>query len=297
MTVTKISVYDIVTSKVLEAFDKGTIPWQKPWKSNSIKPCNAITGREYNGGNYFLLSMMPYAVPAYMTIKQMNAIKATIKPGQEKKYMPVFYWNFIEKIDAKGKKSSIPMLKYFLVWNVEQLDNYELPEKFKSIPENENNSPIVSAQAIIDNFSQKPEIIVRKSDRAFYSPTNDTVTVPEMSQYSDAQNYYAVIFHELAHSTGHSSRLNRDEVMNNNAFASHAYSCEELVAELTSAFICAEIGLDNTSDNSTAYIASWYKQLKSNPKLFWIASGKAQKACDYIMQREKVYVKQEQAVA
>lgn len=189
------------------------------------------------------------------------------------------------------------MLKYFLVWNVEQLDNYELPEKFKSIPENENNSPIVSAQAIIDNFSQKPEIIVRKSDRAFYSPTNDTVTVPEMSQYDDAQNYYAVIFHELAHSTGHASRLNRAEVTNTVTFGSHAYSCEEMTAELTCAFICAEIGLDNTADNSAAYIASWYKRLKADPKLFWTAAGKAQKASDYIMQREKVFVKQEQAVA
>ncbi len=290
------TVFDIVTEKVLEAFAGNTVPWQKPWKAGGIKPCNAITGREYNGGNYFLLSMMPYAVPAYMTIKQMNSVGATIKAGEEKKYFPVFFWSINEKIDAQGKKSKTMFLKYFLVWNVEQLDNYVLPDKFKSIPEN-NHDTIVSCEAIIANFEAKPEI-KHGGNVACYSPSLDNIKMPELNTFINPESYYAVLFHELAHSTGHVSRLNRKEVMDSNQFGSHDYSLEEMVAELTSAFLCAEVGLDNTSDNSVAYIKAWYSKLKNDPKLFWTASSRAQKASDYILGRVKAeYTQPEKQVA
>lgn len=290
------TVYDIVTEKVLEAFNADTVPWQKPWKAGGIKPCNAVTGREYNGGNYFLLSMMPFAVPAYMTMKQMNAVGATIKAGQEKKYFPVFFWSVTEKLDANGKKAKSMFLRYFLVWNIEQVDGYELPEKFKTIPDNNHNT-IVSCEQIIANFEQKPEI-VNGGNRAYYSPTLDKVVTPELNTFDSPESYYAVLFHELAHSTGHVSRLNRKEVMDTITFGSHDYSLEEMVAELTSAFICAEVGLDNTSDNSTAYIKSWYAKLKNDPKLFWTASSRAQKASDYILNKVKAeWVEPEKQVA
>lgn len=292
------TVYDIVTEKVLQAFQGNTIPWQKPWKQGGMKPCNAVSGREYSGGNYFLLSMLPFKTPAFMTLKQMTAEKATVKKGEEKNYFPVFFWNILEKKDAKGKIQKIPMLRYFLVWNIEQIDGYELPEKFQPI-KHFDNEPIVEAQNIIDAFNNKPNMIIKGSNRAYYSPTNDTIVLPELNQFEDKQNYYAVAFHELAHSTGHSNRLNRKEVNEPITFGSHDYSLEELVAELTSAFLCAELGLDNTSDNSTAYIKGWFSKLKNDPKLFWTASGRAQKACDYILNREaKVYVQpDEQKVA
>ena len=105
--------------------------------------------------------------------------------------------------------------------------------------------------------------------------------------YAKPESYYSVLFHELAHSTGHASRLNRKEVTDPIAFGSHDYSLEEMVAELTAAFLCAEAGIDNTVENSAAYIAEWHKVLSADPKLFWIAAGRAQKAADYILGRGK----------
>lgn len=281
----KKTVYDIVTEKVLESLATGTVAWRRPWKGGAMRPCNAVTGRQYNGGNMFLLSMLPYAIPAYMTLNQIKAAKARIKEGQEKKYMPVFYYKMLEKKD--GSQEKFPMLFYFLVWNIEQVDGYELPEKFAPSDAGFNHDPIDAAESIVQGFKASPEMVIALTGRACYSPSSDKITAPKLSQYENPQEYYSTLFHEMAHSTGHSSRLNRKEVMDNNSFGSHDYSLEEMVAELTAAFLCAESGLDNTMPNSAAYIASWYKKLSDEPKLFWTAAGRAQKAADYILGREK----------
>ena len=84
------SVYEIVTEKVLDAMDKGTLPWRKPWDANGLRPSNAESMRPYSGGNMFLLSMLPFATPAFLTFNQIKKAGATIKPGEEKKHYPVF---------------------------------------------------------------------------------------------------------------------------------------------------------------------------------------------------------------
>jgi antirestriction protein ArdC len=283
----KKSVYDIVTEKVLESLAAGTLPWRKPWVGGAMRPINAVSGRAYNGGNLFLLSMLPYATPAFLTFNQIKAAGATIIAGQEKKYVPVFYWKWLEKKDAKGKVDKFPMLRYFLVWNIEQVDGFTLSEKFKPVDGEFKHDSIESAEAIVRGFKDKPSMIVTKTNRACYCPADDTVRVPTMEQYENVEEFYSTLFHELGHSTGHKSRLNRTEGMENISFGSHDYSCEELVAELTAAFLCMEAGLDNTMPNSAAYIASWYKKLADDPKLFWTAAGKAQKAADLILNRVK----------
>ena len=115
----------------------------------------------------------------------------------------------------------------------------------------------------------------------------DKVQAPQLSQYPDAGAFYSTLFHELAHSTGHHTRLNRKELTDEAVFfGSHDYSLEEMVAELTASFLCAEAGIDNTLDNSAAYIKGWHSKLSSDPKLFWTAAGRAQKAADYILGRK-----------
>ncbi len=282
-------VYEIVTEKVLEAMSAGYVPWKKGWNGGANRPFNATSGRQYNGGNFFLLSLFNFAVPGFITFNQIKAAGATIKPGEEKKHFPVFYWNWIEKTNDKGKKEKIPMLRYFLVWNIEQVDGYELPEKFKPVKYEHDRHE--TADAIINGFQNAPKITVQNTNRACYSPTNDEVTVPEIEQYANPEEFYSTMFHELGHSTGHASRLNRKELMDANYFGSHDYSLEELTAELTAAFLCAEAGIDNTLENSAAYIASWHKKLSNDPKMFWTAASRAQKAADLILNRKAPEVK------
>lgn len=280
------TVYEIVTEKVLNAMASGSVPWRKPWDSSTIRPCNAETGRRYSGGNMFLLSMLPYAVPAFLTMNQIKKAGARIKEGQNKAHFPVFYWNWVEKVDDKGEKVRFPLLRYFLVWNVEQIEGYTLPDHLTK-PAAREHTPIEAAERIVAGFADAPEIVITETDRAYYVPALDKVNVPKLSQYANPESYYSVLFHELAHSTGHASRLNRKEVTDPIIFGSHDYSLEEMVAELTAAFLCAEAGIDNTIENSAAYIAAWHKVLSADPKLFWIAAGRAQKAADYILGRGK----------
>ncbi len=285
-------VYEIVTQKVLEAMTQGTVPWRKPWNGGGCRPFNGVSGREYNGGNFFLLSLFNFATPAFLTFNQIKKAGARIKSGEEKKHFPVFYWRWLERKDAKGKVEKFPMLRFFLVWNIEQIEGYELPEKFKPVKYEHDRHE--TADAIINGFQNAPKITVCPTDRACYSPTKDEVTVPEIGQYSNPEEFYSTMFHELGHSTGHVSRLNRKELMDANYFGCHDYSLEELVAELTAAFLCAEARIDNTLDNSAAYIKGWHKKLANDPKLFWTAAGRAQKAADLILNR-KAEVKDEEA--
>ena len=278
------TVYEIVTEKVLETMAAGVIAWRKPWDANAVRPCNAESLRQYSGGNMFLLSMLPFAVPAFLTFNQIKKAGATIKPGEEKKHYPVFYWKWLEKVNDKGIVEKIPMLRYFLVWNVEQVEGYELNPKLTA-GENRVHDPIDAAEKIAHQYPNPPEVVIAKTDRACYYPQLDKINAPELAQYANPQEYYSTLCHEMAHSTGHKSRLNRKEVNDPITFGSHDYSLEEMVAELTAAFLCAEAGLDNTLDNSAAYIKGWHAKLSADPKLFWTAAGRAQKAADYILGR------------
>lgn len=277
----KISVYEIVTNRVLEAMEQGNLIWRKPWNGSDSMPYNASSGRRYSGGNMFFLSMMPYDNLGFVTFNQMKAAKATIKSGEEKKHTPVFYWKMLERIDDNGVKETIPMLRYFLVWNIEQLDNFD-SKHIHSGTEKFEHDPIDMAEVIVNEYANGPTMLIKQSNRAFYQPATDTITVPEIGQYENPNEYYSTLFHEMAHSTGHESRLNRKEVTDPIKFGSHDYSLEEMVAELTSAFLCAEVGIDNTLDNSAAYIKGWHSKLKSDPKLFWMAASRAQKAANHI---------------
>lgn len=278
-------VYEIVTEKVLALMAKGEVPWRKPWKG--ARPCN-ISGRKYSGGNLFLLSCLGYDSPIFLTFNQIKKAEGKIKEGQEKAHFPVFFWSFVEKKDANGKVSTFPIFRFFLVWNIEQVEGISVPDALKII-QNDNPIPMDSAESVISNMPNRPMIEEKMgSNRACYNPTSDTVTIPSAKQFKATEEYYSTFFHELGHATGHTSRLNRKEVNDPIVFGSHDYSLEELVAEMTAAFLCAETGIanDSTIENSAAYIAGWNAKLKADPKLFWTAASRAQKAADYILNRK-----------
>jgi antirestriction protein ArdC len=128
-----------------------------------------------------------------------------------------------------------------------------------------------------------PRIGFDGHDKAFYRPVTDSIHLPDRNSFDSAGEYYSTLFHEMTHSTGHQSRLNRSTLTEVVPFGSETYSKEELVAEFGAAFLCAHAGIENTVSNSAAYINGWLKKLRSDPKLAILAASQGQKAADYIL--------------
>lgn len=177
-------------------------------------------------------------------------------------------------------------MRYYTVYNVAQCENID-ESKIPSIPTTHNDfDHIAECEAIIAGMPNCPEIQQGKQ-RASYNPLSDIISIPRFDSFDTAEEYYSTLFHELTHSTGHGSRLNR---LNNNVsgFGNEEYSKEELVAEMGAAFLCGFAGIENTTiNNSVAYIQGWLKALKHDKKLVIMAAAQAQKAADYILMVNK----------
>jgi antirestriction protein ArdC len=278
-------VYQILTDSIVAMIDAGTAPWLKPWKGSDA-PRN-INGRPYRGINAIMLPFIAatrgYTSPVWLTYNMIKERNGTIKEGQEKAHTPVYLWNWVKRKDATtGEETTFPIFKFFLVWNLQQVDGIELPATEAREP-----VPVLDAcEAIVAGMPNRPEI-THGGNKACYWPALDKVSMPMRDDFVDAEKYYSTLFHELAHSTGHRSRLNRKEVDSPTYFGSHDYSREELVAELTACFLSAEAGIEGrTIENSAAYLAGWSKALRSDPTLFATAASRAQKAADYILNRK-----------
>jgi antirestriction protein ArdC len=278
------NVFEIVTDRIVKLLESGTVPWRRPWDNGVDAPRN-IDGYEYNGINFFLLSMLPFKTPVYLTLNQIKKKGGTIKEGENKNHAPVFYWrmNTYDKDKSGNPLSSpvsIPMARYTQVWNIEQVDGIELPKRFAQRAMRQFTA-IESAEKLVANYKDSPAIS-HGGNRACYTPVLDKVTMPEKDSFKSPGEYYSTLFHELGHSTGHAKRLNRKELMDGNFFGSHDYSVEELVAEMSAAYMAAHCGIDNTLENSAAYIASWSKKLRDEPRMLMTAAARAQKAFKHI---------------
>ena len=172
------------------------------------------------------------------------------------------------------------MLRYYSVFNAEQCEGLKLPPL--SVPEVRDHERIEAAEALAQAMPNRPTV-TEGGTGAWYMPSADRVNVPALGTFDSADSYYATLFHELGHATGHESRLDRKELQGVVRFGSADYSREELVAELTSAYCCASLKLDNSLiDNSAAYLKGWLRALKDDPKMIVVASARAQKAADFI---------------
>lgn len=274
------SLYEIVTGKIMYALEQGVIPWRKPWDSSASLPINAISQKPYRGVNTFLLGLSDFRDHRWLTFRQVQELGGTVQKGQHSSL--VVFWKFQEpKEEDEQTKRRPPILRYFNVFNAEQCEGLGLPElpKRQEVPPNELT---VKSELLIDGMPDKP-VIAQKGTSAWYSPSQDLVQIPSPERFESIDHYYATLFHELAHASGHERRLNRKGITEVNRFGSEAYSQEELVAELTSAYCCATVGLDNSLiENSASYIASWLEALQAEPKLLVFAASQAQKAADYI---------------
>jgi antirestriction protein ArdC len=245
-------VYEIVTEKLLAALESGTAPWHKPWKAGIAR--NAITNRPYSGINALLLGIAPYSDPRWITMKQANAKGGKIRKGEKSTLVIFWKQNTITEETEEGEltEKQIPLLRYYLVWNVEQCEGLDLPAL-----ETHKVDAIAQAEAIVASMANPPKISFDGGDKAYYMPLTDSVHLPQRNSFDNAGEYYSTIFHELTHSTGHQSRLNRPTLTEVVPFGSETYSKEELVAEFGTAFLCAHAGIETTINNSAGYINGW----------------------------------------
>ena len=273
-------IYQIITDRIIDMLDAGTVPWRKPWKNACELPQNLISKKAYRGINILTLGASGYGSPYWLTFKQAKSLGGMVRKGE--KGTPVVFWKFIDVTDKEtGEEKRVPLLRYYTVFNVEQTDGID-ESKIPAVAELPDNfNPIDEAEKIIDESEDLPEI-KHAGDRAFYRPSTDTITMPKQSQFFGTEEYYSTLFHECVHSTGHESRL--DRLSKDASFGSTDYSKEELVAEMGAAMLCGLTGIETaTIENSAAYIDGWRKKINDNVKLVITAAGKAQKAVDYIL--------------
>ena len=278
----KLTVYEIVTNTILAALDRGVVPWRKPWNTGGTLPENAISRKTYRGVNILLLSMSPFGDHRWLTFKQVAEQGGRVKPG-ERSTMVVF-WKQWQPPDGEEseepKRRQIPLLRYFQVFNAEQCEDIGLPALYAPATENPNQR-IAQAELLVESMPNRPQI--QEGRTAWYRPSDDLVQTPPIEAFETADSYYGTLFHELGHSTGHFDRLNRAGVAEVAQLGSGEYSKEELVAELTSAFCCATVSLDNSViEDAASYIQGWLTILKADPKAVVIAAAQAQRAADYI---------------
>lgn len=273
-------VNEIITDLIIKKLESGNIPWVKPW-NNCGEPKNIITNKEYRGINNLLLSFNGYSNPFYLTVNQAKQLKIRIKYEEMSKGHLIVFWktNPIKDKDTEIEKQ-IPMLRYYKVWNLCQCESF--PEKYNvgEINPIEFN-PIETCEQIINGYKDCPNII--SDNRAFYSPGKDIIGIPDKSLFKSIEDYYSTLFHEMIHSTGNKNRLDRKSLTTSVKFGSEVYSKEELIAEIGNCFLCGYAGImNNTINNSAAYISSWIKRLKEDSNLIISSASYAQKAFDYI---------------
>lgn len=285
---------------ILDSLDKQVIPWNKTWnESLRSHPRNASTGTEYKGSNQITLSIVSgvrgFTDPRWCTFNQAKENQWRIKKGAKgvKLCYPLLYNRTLKKVlladDFKGlsqeeitklKSESTLRLKYFDVYNAQEIVG--IP-KLKEEELTEVNFSNELASEISQNIFKTLNIpLTHQGNNAFYSQTEDSITMPEKQQFKNEELYYGTLFHELTHATGAKNRLHRTM---GEQFGSESYSEEELVAEFSSVFLSQDLGLSNYNENlnnNKAYIQSWADVIKNDPAIIKRAINNANNAYHYL---------------
>lgn len=288
-------IYQEITNQIIAALEAGNIKGTGPlWNKQGATgmPYNYATKRPYSGVNVLVLWLMAemrgYTSPAWLTFKQATELGGTVRKGEKSSH--IVYYKSLSREETDGDTGEvttkeIPMLRGYAVFNANQCEGLPAEVVTPSLP-------FVGIEAADVLLKNSGAIIIEGGSKAYYSPSMDTIRMPERSCFKKAASFYAVATHELTHWTGHSSRLARDF---KGRFGDESYAFEELIAELGAAFIGADIGISpETLPDHTSYVASWLKVLKNDKKAIFTAASQASKAHAFIM---ALATKEEQAAA
>jgi len=281
-------IYAHVTDKIVSELENGVRPWMQPW--NAEHAAGRITrplrhnGIPYNGINILMLWSAAldngYAAPYWLTYKQTKDLGAQVRKG-ERSSLVVYANTFTrteENADGEQEEHKIPFLKSYSVFNAEQID--DLPEHYTALAEPQID-PIQRIEHADRFFANTGADIRHGGNRAYYAPGPDRIQMPPFEAFRDAESYVATLAHETTHWTKHKSRLDRD--FGRQKHGDEGYAREELVAELGSAFLSADLGITpEIRDDHAAYISSWLKVLKEDKRAIFSAAAHAQRAVDFL---------------
>jgi antirestriction protein ArdC len=293
-----------VTDSIVDMLEKGVAPWQKPWTAGALEmPSNPVTGRVYRGGNALYLittaATRGYDDPRWITYKQASERGWQVRKGE--KGAPIEYWEFPKRQSADLDDDAAPaksesgrserlIHRVYTVFNAKQVDGMP-PHTPKQQPE---FAVIQAGESILEHSGAR--IQHDQNDRAFYSRGRDSIHLPPLAAFKTAPDYYGTALHELAHWTGHPSRLNRSTLNESYSFGDLNYAQEELRAELASVFLAAERGIPHDPANHAAYVGSWLKALRGDKNEIFRAAKDAHRATDFLLALE-VHKSVDQALA
>lgn len=284
-------IYAEVTARIVAELEAGRVPWRRPWAIIAAdgEPHNLVSGKPYRGWNFWSLLLEAeqrgYASSAWLTFKQALDKGGSVRKGE--KGTRILFWK-ASKYKAKDGETGEEttrrglLLRYYTVFNVAQCDGLELPTRAPrpEVP------PLDAGEAILNGYAPRGPRIEYGGNVACYRPVADAVSLPRREQFKSPAAFYATAFHELGHSTGHHTRLDRDGIQNVAPFGSPTYSKEELVAEFCSAFLLAVAGIPNELENSAAYLRGWLDALQNDKRLLIHGAAQAHHAADYVLGRK-----------
>ena len=275
-----------ITEEIIARLEAGTKPWVQPWRGVPVSRPLRACGIPYRGMNVFWLWMVAdmcgYGSPYWMTYNQAQGLGAQVRKG-EKATIAIFYKSYTKEIESPdtGEKSDEArrVLKAYPVFNADQVEG--LPERFHPAAVLDLIEPAGREVELDAFFAAVPVNLRHQGGEAYYEPIQDRVTMPPSHLFRGFDHYYATLAHELSHWTGHSSRLDRDL---RNRFGTAAYAAEELIAELSSAMLGAELGLPVTHlDSHASYIEHWLKLLREDDRAILTAAAKAEEAAGLLL--------------
>ena len=286
---TKSDVYTRITNRIVADLEQGVRPWRRPWSvenaAGRIARPLRHNGVPYKGINVIMLWSASvangYASPLWLTFNQAREIGGTVRKGEHGEL--VVYANRITRTETSEEgeetEQQIPFLKGYTVFNAEQCDG--LPARDYAKPEAPALPPCQRIAAADVFFAATGAVIRHGGSRAYYAEGPDYVQMPPFETFEDAERHAATLAHELIHWTKHPSRLARD--MGRVKWGDEGYAREELVAELGSAFLSADLDIaPDVRPDHAAYIASWLKVLKDEKRFIFSAAAHAQRAADYL---------------
>ena len=281
-------IHRMIADQAIKAMETSGTAWVKSWSTSSGQmPTSMSTGRNYQGINLVILGLARaaggYGSHEWGTFKQWRSREANVRKGQ--KATTVILYKPIQITDkVTGEDKTIGMLKTFSVFNADQVDGYETPAIVDAV----DHTKLAQPNTLADQLASRAGCDVRFNDptSAFYAPMFDFVNMPRATQFATPVDYAATLLHELAHWTGHKSRLDRKFALTN---GSKDYAKEELVAELASAMMCGSLGITPAPrEDHAKYLANWMQRLKDEPKIIFSAAAKANQAAEWIFDAAEV---------
>ena len=276
-------VHEEVAQKFIEQLEKGVVPWRKPWSGSGVLPHNYYSQRPYRGINPLILGVAAmekgYQSPAWTTYKAAFQRGAQVRKGEKATHV-IFWKPMLKSDEATGEEKTFLIARLYAVFNTDQIDGIDW-----NMPDRDPVDVPVALKQLIADYPNPPSITHTASDQAYYRPSTDSITMPLLEQFDSTQGYAETICHEMVHSTGHSSRLNRFEPGQTGHRAE--YAKEELIAEIGASMLMQGIGIDVDMPQMGSYVKGWLRALQDDHSLIVKAAQAAQKAVDHITNRKE----------